>query len=36
MPSLSIDTNFYVTSDAEGGFQHGEIFHIERGGQGGS
>jgi hypothetical protein len=36
MPSLSIDTNFYVTSDAEGGFRHGEIFHIERGGQGGS
>lgn len=36
MPTLPIDMNFYVTSDAEGGFEHGEIFHIERTGQGGS
>lgn len=36
MPNLPIDTNFYVTSDAEGGFRNGEIFHLERTVQGGS
>ena len=33
---LELDTNFYATSDSEGGFRSGEIFHIERNQQGGS
>ena len=36
MPTLPIDSNFYVRSDAEGGFRNGEIFHSERTVQGGS
>jgi hypothetical protein len=35
MSDLPIDTNFYATSDVEGEFRNGEIFHIERNSQGG-
>lgn len=36
MQTLPIDTNLFITSDAEGGFRHGEIFHVERNAHGGS
>jgi len=36
MSDLPIDTNYYATSDAEGEFRNGEIFHIERNPRGGS
>lgn len=36
MKTLPVDTNLFITSDAEGGFRHGEIFHVERNADGGT